>query len=308
MNYLQYFELACDPFSNAPDARFYYDSQQHRQAEIKLLHAVDSNRGLGVLLGGIGSGKTTLARRILDRLPPEKYETSLLVMVHGGLSPQWILQRIALQLGVAEPADDRLTLLKQLYDLLVELDEAGRRAVVLIDEAQMLSSRSLMEEFRGLLNLEVPGKKLLNILFFGLPEFSDCLALDPPLAQRVAVHLHLQPFPAEVTTAYVNHRLQIAGANRALFDAEALALIQKYSHGVPRLINTLCDNALFEAYMQRRSQVDAAMIHAVAGDLGLLLSTGESMAPVTRETEQPQVDATELEDIEALLRRLEDGA
>ncbi|MDG5467543.1 AAA family ATPase [Deltaproteobacteria bacterium IMCC39524] len=270
MSYLEHYGLDREPFSNAPDARFYYNSDLHSQALLRLMYAVDSNKGLAVLVGGVGTGKTTLARRMLDNLPEDRYESSLLVMVHSGITPEWILTRIALQLGVDEPAGDRLKLLKQLYTRLLEIEDEGRRAVVLIDEAQMLQSRELMEEFRGLLNLEIPGKKLLNIVFFGLTELEDCLALDEPLAQRVAVKYHLKSMTVETTTSYIKHRLQVAGAKEVLYDAEVIPLIHRYAGGVPRLINTISDNCLFEAYLRKMHKVDSRIAHSVAGDLGLL--------------------------------------
>ncbi len=297
MSYLEHYGLDREPFSNAPDARFYFNSEQHGQALLRLMYAVDSNKGLAVLVGGVGTGKTTLARRMLDNLPEERYESSLLVMVHSGITPEWILTRIALQLGVIDPAGDRLKLLRQLYSRLLEIEEEGRRAVVLIDEAQMLHSRELMEEFRGLLNLEVPGKKLLNIVFFGLPELEDCLVLDEPLAQRVAVKYHLKSMAVETSTSYIKHRLQVAGARHMLYADDVIPLIHRYAGGVPRLINTICDNCLFEAYLRKLKEVDIKIVHSVAGDLGLLPQ------PLM---EQSQVkvrdDLTEIED---MLDRLE---
>lgn len=270
MSYAEHFRLEREPFSNAPDARFYFNSEQHRQSLQRLMYAVDSNKGLAVLIGGIGTGKTTLARRMLDCLPDDRYESSLLVMVHSGITPEWILTRIAMQFGVEAPASDRLTLLKQLYDKLLQIEESGRRAVVLIDEAQMLQTRELMEEFRGLLNLEIPSKKLLNIVFFGLPEVEDCLRLDEPLAQRVAVKYQLHSFTVDTTTSYINHRLKIAGAERIIFDDDAIPVIHRFTGGVPRLINTICDNCLFEAFMRKMERVDVQVVHSVAGDFGLL--------------------------------------
>jgi len=297
MSYLEHYELDREPFSNAPDARFYYNSDLHSQALLRLMYAVDSNKGLAVLVGGVGTGKTTLARRMLDNLPEDRYESSLLVMVHSGITPEWILTRIALQLGVDEPAGDRLKLLKQLYTRLLEIEDEGRRAVVLIDEAQMLQSRELMEEFRGLLNLEIPGKKLLNIVFFGLTELEDCLALDEPLAQRVAVKYHLKSMTVETTTSYIKHRLQVAGAKEVLYDAEVIPLIHRYAGGVPRLINTISDNCLFEAYLRKMHKVDSRIAHSVAGDLGLL------QHPLS---ELPQAKVKdELSEIESMLDKLE---
>ncbi|MEZ4598936.1 MAG: AAA family ATPase [Syntrophotaleaceae bacterium] len=297
MSYAVHFGFEREPFSNAPDARFYFDSEQHRQALLRLMYAVDSNKGLAVLVGAIGTGKTTLARRMLDCLPDDRYESSLLVMVHSGITPEWILTRIAMQLGVQSPAADRLSLLKQLYSRLLEIEESGRKAVVLIDEAQMLQTRELMEEFRGLLNLEIPGKKLLNIVFFGLPEVEDCLRLDEPLAQRVAVKYHLHSFPVEATQGYIRHRLQVAGATRQIFRDEAISAIHRYSGGVPRLINTLCDNSLFEAYVRKLDEVSSNIVHSVAGDFGLLEEPLKDIAQSEKKGE--------LEEIESLLASLE---
>lgn len=297
MSYIEHYGLEREPFSNAPDARFYYNSEQHSQALLRLMHAVDSNKGLAVLVGGVGTGKTTLARRMLDNLPEDRYESSLLVMVHSGITAEWILTRIALQLRVPEPAGDRLKLLKQLYTRLLEIEQEKRRAVVLIDEAQMLYSRELMEEFRGLLNLEIPGKKLLNIVFFGLTEVEDCLALDEPLAQRVAVKYHLKSMTIETTTSYIKHRLQVAGAKRMLFTPDAIPLIHRYAGGVPRLINTICDNSLFEAFLRKQNDADSRIVHSVAGDLGL-------MQRPLGEMPQPQ-PKDELGEIENMLDRLE---
>ncbi len=297
MGYAAYFNLEREPFSNAPNDSFYFNSEQHNQALLRLMYSVDSNKGLAVLVGGVGTGKTTLARRMLDNLPVEKYESSLLVMIHSAITPEWILTRISMQLGVKNPDENPLKLLKQLYERLLEIDKEGRKAVVLIDEAQMLQTRELMEEFRGLLNLEIPGKKLLNIVFFGLTELEDCLALDEPLAQRVAVKYHLKSMTVETTTSYIKHRLQVAGAKEVLYDAEVIPLIHRYAGGVPRLINTISDNCLFEAYLRKMHKVDSRIAHSVAGDLGLL------QHPLS---EMPQAKVRdELSEIETMLDKLE---
>lgn len=269
MEYLEYFQLTSEPFSNAPLSRFYFASRQHTEALNRLMYAASSMKGLAILIGDIGHGKTTLARRMLDALPESEYEAAMLVIVHAGITPNWLLKRIASQLGVPEPADDKLTILSQLYQRLLQIYQAGKRAVVIIDEAQMLASRELMEEFRGLLNLEVPDRKLITFVFFGLPEIVRNLQLDPPLAQRIALRYQLKPLTSEDTAAYIDHRLRIAGAKRQFFPAPVVEEIHRVTGGVPRLINTVCDNVLLEMFFAKRRIADLDLVQQVASNFGL---------------------------------------
>jgi general secretion pathway protein A len=299
MTYLDYFELTAEPFSNAPVSRFYYNSTQHSQALTRLMHAVSYMKGLSLLVGDIGAGKTTLARRMLDSLPEAEYEAALLVIIHSGIDARWLLRRIALQLGVESPAQEKLALLSQLYQRLMQIYEAGKKAVVLIDEAQMLATRELMEEFRGLLNLEIPERKLISFVFFGLPEIEDNLRLDPPLAQRVALRYKLEQFTPESTEAYVKHRLRLAGAPRAPFSDEAIWAVHRASSGTPRVINTVCDNCLLEAYLARQQTITAGLVEQVATNLGLSpprevpLGGGVGMLPPKRASKH--VDLAEID-------------
>jgi type II secretory pathway predicted ATPase ExeA len=238
---------------------------------------------------------------MLDSLPEEEYEAALLVIVHSGITPNWLLRRIALQLGIDAPADEKLALLAQLYQRLLEIHDQGRKAVVLIDEAQMLSSRELMEEFRGLLNLEVPGKKLVSFVFFGLPEIERNLGLDPPLAQRVAVRCRLEPLGEESTVAYVRHRMSLAGAPRVPFTPEALREVHRWSRGTPRLVNTLCDNALFEGFVAGAEEVDASLVERVARELAL-----EPPAPPRRAVAAGGAAPLDLDEIDRYLDSLLD--
>jgi general secretion pathway protein A len=300
VSYLEFYELTQEPFSNAPVSRFYYSSAQHAQALMRLTHAVSGMKGLAVLVGDIGAGKTTLARRMLDSLPEEEYEAALLVIVHPGITANWLLRRIALQLGVENPAEEKLALLAQVYQRLVRIYESGKKAVVLIDEAQMLSTREIMEEFRGLLNLEVPERKLLSFVFFGLPEIEDNLKLDPPLAQRVALKYRLEPLNPEATEAYIRHRLRLAGAARVPFTAAALLRIHGPTRGTPRLINTVCDNALFEGFVSRAREIDERFVDRVARDLGLEPAPDPAPAPAPpagpgRPAERTRIDLAEID-------------
>jgi len=301
LTYLEFYELSQEPFSNAPVSRFYYSSAQHAQALMRLMHAVAQMKGLAVLVGDIGAGKTTLARRMLDNLPEDEYEAALLVIIHSGITAHWLLRRIALQLGVENPADEKLALLSQLYQRLVRIYESGKKAVVLIDEAQMLATREIMEEFRGLLNLEVPERKLLSFVFFGLPEIEENMKLDPPLAQRVALRYRLEPLTEEATEAYVRHRLRLAGAPRVPFTPGAIAAVHRFSHGTPRVVNTLCDNALFEGFLARAKDIEEKLVERIARDLAL----GPIGAPAVRpEGSAETAERLDLDEIDRYLESL----
>ncbi len=269
MDYLGYYKLKEHPFSNVVDSRFYHNTPELSEAFTKLKYAVDTRKGLAVVIGNIGTGKTTLARRMLEELDEEKYEAALLVIIHSSVSSEWLLKKFAIQLGVKEVRDNKVELLSEIYNRLYEIYEEGRKAVVLMDEVQMLNSKEIMEEFRGLLNMEIPEGKMVNFVFFGLPELEEVLSLDEPLKQRIAVRILLSAYSEESTRDYVKHRLMIAGCNHDIFTGQAISDIYKYSRGIPRIINTICDNALLEGYLFKNTVIEESIIKTVAVDLGL---------------------------------------
>jgi type II secretory pathway predicted ATPase ExeA len=269
MDYLQFYKLREHPFSNVVDNRFYYDSPQHSNAMVKLKHAIDSKRGLAVVIGDIGAGKTTLARMLLEELDESLYEAALLVIIHSSVSSEWLLKKFALQLGLAEASDNKLELLSQLYKRLNDIHESGKTAVVMMDEVQMIKSREIMEEFRGLLNMEMSEGKMINLIFFGLPDLEDVLSLDEPLKQRVAMRVRLTAFSEQDTHDYIKHRLKIAGSPSPIFSEEAINHVFTYSQGLPRLINTICDNSLLEGFLIKSETINEDIVKTAAIDLGL---------------------------------------
>ncbi len=270
MSYEQFYQLREQPFSNTPDARFFFEVDQHAEVLARLMHAVNTMKGLAVVIGDVGTGKTTLARRMLDHLEDEQYESALLVIIHSSISAEWLLRRIASQIGVEHAVEEKVAILTQIYQRLMELHQAGKKAVVLIDEANMLQQQGLMEELRGFLNLEVPGSKLITFILFGLPNLETNLALDPPLVQRVAVKCRLTSLTPDSTKAYIRHRLKVAGATHEIFSEPVLNQIAVDSRGIPRLINTICDNVLLEGYLRKREKPDVELLKDVVRDLGVV--------------------------------------
>lgn len=269
MDYLAFYNIKEHPFSNVVDNRFYYKGTQHTEALIKVKYAIDTKKGLAVVIGDIGTGKTTLARRLLDELDEHTYEAILLVVIHAAVSADWLVKKLAIQLGIEDTKENKVELLSKIYKRLAEIGEQGKSVVVIIDEMQMLKSKEIMEEFRGLLNMEMPEGKMVNFVFVGLPELDNVLSLDEPLKQRVAVRITLKALTEQTTKEYITHRLQVAGCSKNPFTPSAISSIFKYSNGVPRLINTICDNALLEGYLSKSSIVDEKNINSVAVDLGL---------------------------------------
>lgn len=269
MDYLDFFKLKEQPFSSTVDDKFYYGSKQHAEALVRLKYAIDTMKGLAVVIGDIGTGKTTLARKMLNELDENKYEAALLVVLHSSVTTDWLMKKIALQIGVVSPGDSKVDLLGQIYRQLLELHKKGLKTVVIIDEMQMLKSKEIMEEFRGLLNMEVAEGKLITFVFFGLSEMEDILALDEPLKQRIALRCRLAPLEGNNTREYINHRIRVAGAERGIFTAGAINKIHAYAKGVPRVINTVCDNALLEGFLMKNESIEEDIIDSVAITLGL---------------------------------------
>jgi type II secretory pathway predicted ATPase ExeA len=269
MGYEQYYELSEQPFSNTPDPRFYFDTIQHTDTINRVMYAIDSMKGLAVVIGDLGTGKTTLARRLYEGLDDSKYEAALLVVIHSSITPEWLLRKIGLQLGLENIPDDKVLLLADILGRLEQIYEEGKKAIVIIDEANMLQNKAIMEELRGFLNLEVPGSKLITFILLGLPELEGYLALDEPLAQRIALKCRLTSLKPEGTKAYILHRMKVAGSKRNIFSDPVIELIHQFSRGIPRLINTICDNALLEGFLLKKEAIDPELIREVAFDLGL---------------------------------------
>ncbi len=268
MEHLQHFGLSQDPFSNESDLRLYFESPSHRDAQRRVERGLRQQKGLTLLTGEGGMGKTLLARRILDGLEEEIFEATLLVMLPGAADAMGIFQRFARQLGAEEPARDRAGVLGQIYEQLAIVREDGRHAVLIVDDAQVMSPQ-VFAELGGLLSLEYEDRRLMSMLLVGSPELDRQLQNDARLLPRVDVRVRIQPLDLQGAAAYLMHRLKVARARPDLIPPATLEVLYKLGRGRPRLLNTLADNALFEAYLAGRPSIDPGDVERAAADLGI---------------------------------------
>jgi general secretion pathway protein A len=270
--YLEYYGLTEPPFDITPNPRFLFFSAKHREAFNHLLYGVRERKGFVQLTGEVGAGKTTICRSILDQLG-SRFETALIL--NPVLNADQLIKAIAMEFGLDVKGMDRLETVAALNQFLLKLVEQQKDAVLIIDEAQDLTDE-LLEQVRLLSNLETYDRKLLQIVLMGQPELRKRLNAHKlrQLRQRITVRYHLRPLKFKEVGQYIQHRLQVSGAKGApYFTTAALWRIHRYSQGIPRLVNALCDKCLLAGYVQQRDSIDYRMvgmaIRELEGNLGL---------------------------------------
>jgi general secretion pathway protein A len=267
--YQQYFALNCEPFSIVPDPGFLYPSSQHRQAVAHLKYGLDREGGFVLLTGEVGTGKTTLTRTLLKRLPAH---VRVAYVLNSTLEVTDVLASICQELSIELPQSAQTSLSKNCIDALnsdlIAAHAEGKKTLVVIEEAQNLSPE-VLEILRLLSNLETATHKLLHILLVGQPELLETLAQKDQrqLNQRVVARFHLLPLAKSDVANYVNHRLHHAGANRAIFENAAMSALFKLTKGVPRLINLICHHALLAAYATGAKTVSAKLVKNAAMEI-----------------------------------------
>ena len=264
--YTEFFGLREKPFDLLPNPDFLYPSKAHKRALTYLTHGIRERAGFILLTGEVGSGKTTLIRNMIRS---QLRDSVLAKVFNTRVDSLQLLMQINSDFGLETDGRDKAALLRELNDFLIEQYAQRRQAVLIIDEAQNLSSE-ILEEIRMLSNLETDRDKLLQIILVGQPQLRDILARPEllQLRQRIQINCNLQPLsPAEVRE-YIEFRLEKAGNRSALiFDDAAVEAIAGYSRGIPRLINILCDYVMIDAFSAETHAIDGKTVHELAVDL-----------------------------------------
>ena len=264
---MDYYGLTEPPFDITPNPRFLFYSPKHREAFNHLLYGIRERKGFVQLTGEVGAGKTTLCRAMLEQLDAKHYATALIL--NPVLSAEELMKAVAVEFGLPVNGLDKLDTLAVINQFLLRLVEQGKDAVLIIDEAQDLTDE-LLEQVRLLSNLETDNRKLLQIVLLGQPELRD--RLNNPklrqLRQRITVRYHLPPLNRQEVNEYIQHRLQVAGAKGAPhFTAPALWRVYKYSQGIPRLLNAVCDKALLAGFVNQQQRINYAVIGCAVREL-----------------------------------------
>jgi len=264
--YLEHFNLKCNPFDQLADPDFLYLTEQHKEALARMQFALAINDSFTIITGEVGSGKTTLVRKLLSDFAEE---CRPVFITHTRLNDIELLQMILIELGVKPYKMGKIQLLKKLHRIVDSERDKGRRIVLVVDEAQNFSA-SMLEELRLLTCMDSEKSRSVNIVLIGQPQLGRTLAspdLDQ-LRQRCRLRFHLNALSASETPEYIRHRLAIAEGNvDDIFDEDAISSVYGYTRGVPRLVNTLCDTAMIMAHTSKRKRVTRESIDDAVGEL-----------------------------------------
>ncbi|MGA8540602.1 MAG: AAA family ATPase [Terriglobales bacterium] len=288
--YRTFYNLQRKPFEITPDPMFLFPTTRHNEALASLYYGVTEHRGFVILTGEVGTGKTLILRSLLQLL--QRRDLAFALIFNPTLSPLEFIRYIARDFGLPVAGKAKDELIHVLNGFLLQRHQKGLTTMLVMDEAHHLSPE-ILEEIRLLSNLETSQRKLLQIVLAGQPELDQKLDSHElrQLKQRVALRCHLDPLSSNETRAYVARRLQIAGApaSHDIFAGSAIEAVFRYSRGIPRLINTICENALIAGYAKHTPQITAEIILGVARDLRLgLVPVGPGCNGGTMSNEQQQ--------------------
>ena len=265
--YLQHYGFSEKPFDKTTDPAFFYKSPVHEEALARLQYGTEE-RELTLLTGEIGTGKTLLSRTLIDTLPDNYHP---ILITNPRLSPTQFLKTVALQLNIDSPAYFRIDLLNQINGALYGYYQEDICPVIIVDEAQLIPSRSTFEEIRLLTNYQLDDSNLISLVLIGQPELRKKIRQKnfEAIRQRIGIRYHLGPIGRDDTGRYIGHRLLTAGGEKEIISEEAVDIIFLYSGGLPRIINNIAANALLIGFSKDVSQIGPDIILDVVEDLDL---------------------------------------
>jgi general secretion pathway protein A len=272
--YRQFFGLHSNPFNMNPDPRYLFLTRHTEEALACLIHGVEGRKGFVLLTGEVGTGKTTLINKLLDRLREKNIAAAFIF--NPRLNVRQFLNYVVTDFGVtgestSRDSEDKDEVLRGFNNWLLDRYRCGQTAVLIVDEAQSLSDK-LLEEIRLLTNLETCTEKLLQVVLVGQPELEHKLKQPNlrQLRQRVTLWAKTQPLALDETEAYVAERLRIAGSNgEPIFDSTALSAVYRFSGGIPRTVNLICEHCLVTAFADQKKLISGDVVEAVARDFDL---------------------------------------
>jgi general secretion pathway protein A len=307
--YKEFYGLKANPFNVNPDPRYLFLTRHTEEALACLTYGIQSRKGFVLLTGEVGTGKTTLINKLLEWLRTQQVATAFIFNSRMNV-PQFLDYMMA-DFGIPCDSKAKSQILLRLYNWLLDRYRAGETAVLIVDEAQNLSDE-VLEEVRMLTNLETFTEKLMQIVLVGQPELE--MKLKQPqlrqLRQRLTLRAKTHPLSSDETTAYVQQRLRIAGCNgQQIFDPDAVAAVHRYSNGIPRVINLLCEHCLVSAFVDQQKVITQLVVDGVARDFDLAdgIAAGVMTAPPPNR-EPGKMDLVEaLRSLATLAERLREG-
>ena len=263
--YLEYWGFEKPPFSNVPTQNLFYRSPQHEEALSRILYVVEHRKGVAMLTGEVGCGKTTVAKALTDYLKSDKFSFHLLS--NPALGPLDLIKAILLTLGIRSENGNKPVLLNQLTERLIQNAREGVNTILAIDEAHVIQDEATLDELRMLLNLQANDEFLITLILLGQPPLLKRIRELQPLKERISVKFNLGPLDVQDTARYILHRLKSVGATRGVFTAESIKPLFAYSAGIPLRINNICDRCLLIGFMQGASVIDTNIVADAIEDL-----------------------------------------
>ena len=263
--YLEYWGFGKPPFSNVPTQNLFYRSPQHEEALSRILYVVEHRKGVAMLSGEVGCGKTTVAKALAGYLNQDKFRFHLLS--NPALDPLDLIKAILLKLGIRFENGSKPVLLDQLTQRLTKNAQQGVNTILAIDEAHVIHNEATLDELRMLLNLQANDEFLITLILLGQPPLLKRIRDLQPLKERISVKFNLGPLDLQNTARYILHRLKSVGATRGVFTTESIKPLYEYSGGIPLRVNNICDRCLLIGFMQESRVIDTNIVADAIEDL-----------------------------------------